>query len=151
MTNVVVLKKTDCFKENEESVAGRDGGLVLGNSLGSLRDSVLDEVTRKDELDSGLYLTGGDGGLLVVVSKTTGLGSNPLKQIVGHGVEDTHGLGMKTSVGVDLLQNPLDVDGVGRLPPPSLLLLLSNVGVGVGRLGRNLGWHDAAAADVLVN
>ena len=59
---------------------------------------------------------------------------------------------METSVGVDLLQNPLDVDGVGRLPPPSLLLLLlSNVGVGVGRLGRNLGWHDAAAADVLMN
>ena len=42
---MVVLKKTDCFKENEESVAGRDGGLVLGNSLGSLRDSVLDELS----------------------------------------------------------------------------------------------------------
>ena len=151
MTNVVVLKKTDCFKENEESVAGRDGGLVLGNSLGSLRDSVLDELTRKEELDCSLDLTGGDGGLLVVVSKTTGLGSNPLKQIVGHGVEDTHGLGMKTSVGVDLLQNPLDVDGVGRLPPPSLLLLFSIVEVGVSWLNRILGWHDAAAANVLLN
>ena len=149
MTNVVVFKKTDCFQENKESVAGR--GLVLGNSLGSLRDSVLDELPRKEELDCSLDLTGGDGGLLVVVSKTTGLGSNPLKQIVGHGVEDTHGLGMKTSVGVDLLQNPLDVDGVGRLPPPSLLLLFSIVEVGVGWLGRILGWHDAAAANVLVN
>ena len=152
MSNMVVLKKTDCLKEigGEESVAGR--GLVLGNSLGSLRDSVLDELTRKEELDCGLDLTGGDGGLLVVVSKTAGLGSDPLKQVDGHGVEDTHGLGMETSVGVDLLQNPLDVDGVGRLPPPRLLLLLlSNVGVGVGWLGRNLGWHDAAAADVLLN
>ena len=151
MSNVVVLKKTDCLKEigREESVAGR--GLVLGNSLGSLRDSMLDELTRKEKLDCGLDLTGGDGGLLVVVSKTTGLGSNPLKQIVGHGVEDTHGLGMKTSVGVDLLQNPLDVDGVGRLPPPSLLLLFSIVEVGVSWLGRILGWHDAAAANVLLN
>ena len=58
---------------------------------------------------------------------------------------------METNVGVNLLQNPLDVDGVGRLPPPSLLLLFSIVEVGVGWLGRILGWHDAAAANVLVN
>ena len=108
--------------EKEESVPG---SLVLGNSLGSLRDSVLDKLTRKEELDCGLDLTGGDGGLLVAVSKTTGLGSDPLKQINVHGGEDAHGLGMETSVGVDLLQNPLDVDGVGRLPPPNLLLLVS--------------------------
>ena len=151
MTNVVVLKKTDCFKENEESVAGRDGGLVLGNSLGSLRDSVLDEITTKGELDCSLDLTGGDGGPLVDLGKTASLGSDPLKQVVGHGVEDAHGLGMDTYVGVDLLQNPLDVDGVGRLPPPSLLLLFSIVEVGVSWLGRILGWHDAAAANVLLN
>ena len=124
------------------------GGLVLGNSLGSLRDGVLDELTRKDELDCGLDLTGGDGGLLVAVSKTAGLGSDPLKQILGHGVEDARGLGMETSVGVDLLQNPLDVDGVGHLPLPSLLLLLLLVSLGgrvsnsAGWLSRNLGWHD---------
>ena len=120
------------------------GGLVLVNSLGSLRDSVLDELTRKDELDCGLNLTGGDGGLLVALSKSAGLGSDPLKQIVDHGVEDTHGLGMDTSVGVDLLQNPLDVDGVGLLPLPSLLLL--SLGGGVSNnaefLSSNLGWHD---------
>ena len=141
---MVVLKKTDCFREKkEESVPG---GLVLGNSLGSLSDSVLDELTRKEELDCGLDLTGGDGGLLVAVSKTAGLGSDPLKQIHVHGVEDAHGLGMDTNVGVDLLQNPLDVDGVGLLPPPSLLLLLVSLGAGVsssgGWLSRNLGWHD---------
>ena len=118
------------------------GGLVLGNSLGSLRDSVLDEFTRKDELDCGLNLTGGDGGLLVALSKTTGLGSDPLKQIVDHGVEDTHGLGMDTSVGVDLLHDPPDVDGVGLLPPPSLLLLLVSLGGRIGWLSRHLGWHD---------
>ena len=120
------------------------GGLVLGNSLGSLRDSVLDELTRKEELDCGLDLTGGDGWLLVAVSKTAGLGSNPLKQINVHGVEDAHGLGMETSAGVDLLQNPLDVDGVGRLPPPSLLLLVSlggRVSSSAGWLSRNLCWH----------
>ena len=131
----------------EESVTDWEvGGLVLGNSLGSLRDSVLDELTRKEELDCGLDLTGGDGGLLVAVSKTTGLGSDPLKQILGHGVEDARGLGVETSVGVDLLQNPLDVDGVGRLPPPSLPLLLvsldGRVSNSAGWLSRNLGWHD---------
>ena len=131
----------------EESVTDwEEGGLVLGNSLGSLSDSVLDELTRKEELDCGLDLTGGDGGLLVAVSKTTGLGSDPLKQILGHGVEDARGLGVETSVGVDLLQNPLDVDGVGRLPPPSLPLLLvsldGRVSNSAGWLSRNLGWHD---------
>ena len=122
------------------------GGLVLGDSLASLSDSVLDELTRKEELDCGLDLTGGDGGLLVVLSETAGLGSDPLKQVVGHGVEDAHGLGMDTNVGVDLLQNPLDVDGVGLLAPPSLPLLLVSLGAGVsssgGWLSRNLGWHD---------
>ena len=107
---MVVFKKTDCFMGRKKSRLL--GGLVLGNSLGSLSDSVLDELTRKEELDCGLDLTGGDGGLLVAVSKTTGLGSDPLKQIVDHGVEDTHGLGMDTSVGVDLLHDPPDVDGV---------------------------------------
>ena len=129
--------------EKEELVPG---SLVLGNSLGSRRDSVLDEITRKEELDCGLDLTGGDGGLLVAVSKTTGLGSDPLKQINVHGGEDAHGLGMETSVGVDLLQNPLDVDGVGLLPPPSLLLLLfsldGRVSCSAGWLSRNLCWHD---------
>ena len=55
--------------EKEESVLGG-----LGNSLGFLRDSVLDELTRND---CGLDLMGGDGGLLAV-TKTTGLGSDPL-------------------------------------------------------------------------
>ena len=138
---VVVLKKTDCFKDKEELVVG---GLVLGDSLGSLRDSVLDEITTKGELDCSLDLTGGDGGPLVDLGKTASLGSDPLKQVVGHGVEDAHGLGMDTNVGVDLLQNPLDVDGVGLLPLPSLLLL--SLGGGVSNsaefLSRNLGWHD---------
>ena len=120
------------------------GGLVLVNSLGSLRDSVLDEITTKGELDCSLDLTGGDGGPLVDLGKTAGLGSDPLKQIVGHGVEDAHGLGMDTNVGVNLLQDPLDVDGVGFLPLPSLLLL--SLGGGVSNnaefLSSNLGWHD---------
>ena len=37
---------------------------------------MLDELTRKEELDCSLDLTGGDGGLLVVVSKTAAILSN---------------------------------------------------------------------------
>ena len=46
------------------------GGGVLGDGLGTLRDGVLGQFTRKEKPDSCLDLPGGDGGALVVVSKT---------------------------------------------------------------------------------
>ena len=58
------------------------GASVLGDSLGALRDGVLGELTGKEEPDSGLDLTRGDGGPLVVVSQTGGLGSDPLEKVV---------------------------------------------------------------------
>ena len=57
---------------------------------------------------------------LVVVGKLAGLGSNPLEEIVDKRVHDAHGLGRDTSVGVDLLQDFVNVDGIRFL---SLLLL----------------------------
>ena len=125
-------------------------GLVLGDSLGSLRDGVLGELTRKEESDSSLDLTGGDGGPLVVLGKTTGFCSNSSEDVLSEGVEDAHGLGGDSSVGVDLLENLGDVDAVRLLPLSLPLLLLSLVGVSNivglhGSFSRNLGWHDATA------
>ena len=56
------------------------GAGVLGDSLGSLRDGVLGQLTGQEEPDSSLDLTGGDRGSLVVVSKTAGLSSDGSKR-----------------------------------------------------------------------
>ena len=123
------------------------GAGVLGDSLGALRDGVLGELTREEEPDSSLDLTRGDGGPLVVVSESAGLSGDSLEQIVDERVHDAHGLGGDSSVGVDLLQHLVDVDGVGLLPSQLLLLLVSLVdGLGglaglLGSLSRNLWWH----------
>jgi hypothetical protein len=52
---------------------------VLGDSLGSLRDSVLGQLSGEEETDSSLDFTRSDGGPLVVVSKAGSLSSNALK------------------------------------------------------------------------
>ena len=142
---LVVLKRTGCFGwwVSEDLL----GAGVLGDSLGALRDGVLGELTGEEEPDSGLDLAGGDGGPLVVVSQTAGLGGDPLEQVVDERVHDGHGLGGDSGVGVDLLQHLVDVDSVGLLPL-SLLLLLVTLGDGLGSLSRllcsfsrNFWWH----------
>ena len=89
------------------------GAGVLGDSLGSLRDGVLGQLTGQEEPDSSLDLPGGDGGPLVVVGKTAGLSSDALKEIIDKRVHDAHGLGGDTGVRVNLLQHLVDVDLVG--------------------------------------
>lgn len=108
------------------------GAGVLGHSLGSLGDGVLGQLSGQEEPDGGLDFPGGDGGPLVVVGQTGGLGGDPLEDVVDEGVHDAHGLGGDTGVGVDLLQHLVDVDGVGLLPFLVPLLLVS---LGDGLLG----------------
>ena len=126
------------------------GAGVLGDSLGSLRDGVFGQLTGQEEPDSSLDLPGGDGGPLVVVGKTAGLGGDALKEIIDKRVHDAHGLGGDTGVRVDLLQDLVDVDSIGLLPPLLLLLLVSLLD-GLGGLARllsslsgNLGGHGDA-------
>ena len=101
------------------------GAGVLGDSLGSLRDGVLGQLSGKEKPDSSLDLPGGDGGPLVVVSQTGSLSSNTLKDVIDKRVHDAHGLAGDTSVGVHLLQHLVDVDSIGLLPSQLLLLLVS--------------------------
>jgi hypothetical protein len=53
------------------------------------------------------------------------------KYIIDEGVEDEHGLVRDTGIGVNLLQDLVDVRGVGFLADPLLLLLVT---LGRGRL-----------------
>ena len=123
------------------------GAGVLGDGLGALRDGVLGQLSRQQEPDGGLDLPGGDGGPLVVVGELAGLSGDPLEQVVDERVHDAHGLGGDTGVGVHLLQDLVDVDGIGLLPL-ALPLLLVALGDGLGGLARlgsslsgGLGWH----------
>ena len=123
------------------------GAGVLGHGLGALGDGVLGQLSGEEEPHRGLDLPGGDGGPLVVVGQTGGLGSDPLEDVVDKGVHDAHGLGGDTGVGVHLLQHLVDVDGVGLLPP-LLSLLLITLGDGLlglarffGSLSGSLGGH----------
>ena len=144
MMMLVVLKKTDCSSDRTEIQNCLLGAGVLGDGLGALRHGVLGQLTREEEPDSGLDLAGGDGGPLVVVSQTAGLSSDSLKEIVDERVHDAHSLGGDTSVGVDLLEDLVDVDGV-RLLPLLLSLLVSSDSSGflacllLGFLSRNRG------------
>ena len=92
---------------------------------------MLGELTGKEEPDSSLDFPGGDGGPLVVVGQTGSLSGDPLEDVVDERVHDGHSLGGDTSVGVDLLQHLVDVDGIGFLS----LLLLFLVASGTGGLG----------------
>ena len=63
------------------------------------------------------------------------LSSNTLKEIIGQGVHDAHGLGGDTGIGVDLLQHLVDVDDVGLLSIGfALLAVLGNNLSGLGGL-----------------
>ena len=121
----------------QEGVNFLFGGGVLGDSLGTLRDGVLGQLTWKDKSDSSLDLSGGDSWLLVVSGELGSLSRDLLEDIVDKGVHDAHGLGGDTGVRVDLLQHLVDVDSIGLLPPLLLLLLVSLLD-GLGGLARLL-------------
>ena len=106
------------------------GAGVLGDGLGAFRDGVLGQFTGQQKPDGSLDLPGGDGGSLVVVSKTGSFSSDTFEDIIDEGVHDTHGLGGDTSVGVDLFQDLVDVDSIGFLP--SAVLLLAILGDSLG-------------------
>lgn len=105
-------------------LGGRRG--VLGDSLGAFGDGVLGQFTGKEQTDGGLDLSGGDGLALVVVSEAGSLSGDPLEDVVHERVHDRHSLGAYTGVGVNLLQDLVDVYGVGFLPLPLAFLVTGN-------------------------
>ena len=133
------------------SKAARDrllGAGVLGDSLGSLRDGVLGQLSGQDETDGGLDFAAGDGGTLVVVGKLGSFTGDTLEDIVDKGVHDAHSLAGDTSVGVDLLQDLVDVDCItltSLLPAAPLSCWLSfNSLRSFGGFSWNLRWHDVS-------
>ena len=99
---------------------------------------MLGQLTGEEQPDGSLDFPGGDGGPLVVVSQTGGLCCDALKDVIDKGVHDGHGLGADASVGVDLLQDLVDVDRVGFLPLLTFFLAIS-LGDGLGSFASLLG------------
>ena len=95
---------------------------------------MLGELTRKHQTNSGLDLTGREGGLLVVGGELARLASNTFEDIADERVHDAHALLANASVGVDLLEHLVNVGGVGF----GALLAALLAGNGLGSLGRSL-------------
>ena len=112
----------------------------LGNSLGSLTDGMLGKLTRKHKTDGGLDFSGRKSSLLVVGGKLSSLTGDTLKDIIDERVHDGHTLLGDTSVGVDLLQDTVDVSSVGFGTLLALLATGRGLLGGLGRFSRLLGW-----------
>ena len=131
---MVAFRKAVCVKKKEKYGSSLLAAGVLGDRLGALRHGVLGELSRQKETDSGLDFPAGDGVLLVVVGQAGSLVRHALKDVVDEGVHDAHGLAGDSSLGVDLLQDLVDVDRVALLAGLSLLLGLSTAS-GLGLCG----------------
>jgi len=68
------------------------GARVFGDGFGSFTDGVLGQLARQQETDGGLDFPTGDGRTLVVVSQTTGFGSDTFEEIVDETVHNAHRL-----------------------------------------------------------
>ena len=120
---------TDLFNSNDLTSNCSSLG-VLGDGLGTLRNGVLGKLSGEEESDSGLDLSGGESVLLVVSNELGGLSGDLLEDVVDERVHDGHGSLGDTGLGMNLLEDSVDVDGEGF---DSLLLLGIN-----GLLGLNV-------------
>ena len=96
---------------------------VLGHSLGSFGNSVSGEFSWQDELDGWLNFSWRKGPPLVEPDELGAFGGDSVEGVVDEGVHDVHGLFGDTDVGVDLLEDFVDVDGEGFDSPSSGLLV----------------------------
>ena len=93
----------------------------LGDSLGSLRDSMLGKLSGKEKSDGGLDLARRESSLLVVTGQLGGLEGDALEDVVDEGVQDGDTSLGDANVGVDLLEDLVDVRRV-RLSSLGVLL-----------------------------
>ena len=116
----------------------------LGHGLGALRHGVLGELSGEDQADGGLHLAGGQGGLGVVAGQVAGLLAHAAEDVVDEGVHDGHTGLADASVGVHLLEDAVDVGGVGL--HTALVALVSGVLDALALLGHGssglLARHD---------
>ena len=121
--SILVLR----YKQSDDRSPFSEGA-VLGDGLGALGDGVLGELTGEEELDGGLDLAGGEGVASVVADEAGGLAGDLLEDVVDEGVHDAHGSLGDAELGVDLLEDSVDVDGESLLSSSSLLSACGSCG-----------------------
>merc|ERR1719228_2011592 len=121
---------------------------VLCHRFRTLRYGMLGQFSGKQKTDGSLDFSGSDRRPFVVVSQTGRFGGNSFKNVIDKRVHDAHGLRGHAGVRMDLLQDFVNVDGVGFLPfglSSSFLLAFRDGLLGFaslfGRFSRGFGRH----------
>ena len=89
---------------------------------------MLGEFSWEEESDSGLDFSGRNGRFLVVLGESRSFVGDSLENVGHERVHDRHGLRGDTGIGVDLLEDLIDVDRVRLLSLSLSLLLFSGWG-----------------------
>jgi len=141
------------LKHSHSSLTSLGGG-ELGNGLGPLGHGMLGKLTGKHESDGSLDLTRRESCLLVVRRELSGLAGNALEDVIDERIHNAHALLADAGIGVDLLEDLVDVGRV-RLDPLLAALLLAVGRDLLGSLGRSLlggcfghGWRLGVVDDV---
>ena len=79
---------------------------------------MLGQFSGKEQPDGGLDFPGSDGGPLIVMGQAGSFSGYSFENVVNERIHDRHSLGGHASIRVDLLQNLVNVDGIG-FPPLS--------------------------------
>ena len=85
------------------------------------------QLSGEDEFDGRLDFSGGEGPPLVESDELGAFGGNSVEGVVDEGVHYVHGLLGYSDVGVDLLEDLVNVDGEGLNSSSSGLLVLSSL------------------------
>ena len=86
---------------------------VFSDGLGSFWDGVSGEFSGEDELDSWLDLARWKSSSLVESDELWSFSGDSVESVVDERVHDVHGLLWDSDVGVDLLEDLVDVDWEG--------------------------------------
>ena len=105
---------------------------VFGDGFGSFWDCVSCQLSGKDELDCWLDFPWWESSSLVESNQLWSFSGDSVEGVVDEWVHDVHGFLGDSNVGVDLLEDFVDVDGEG--------LDSSSSGFLVGVLGSGLSW-----------
>ena len=87
------------------------------------------QLSWEDELDGGLNLSGGESSSLVESDELGSFSGDSVEGVMDERVHDVHGFLGDTDVGVDLLEDLVDVDGEGLNSSSSGLLVGSRSGL----------------------
>lgn len=94
---------------------------ILRHCLRTFADGMLRQLTGKEKSNRGLNFARRNGFPLVVVSKPRCFAGDSLEDVIDERVHDAHRSAGNSNVGMNLLQNSVDVSTITLLVTPSPL------------------------------